>query len=131
MTTRGEVLDAINRWPGGSFEFGRVDCCQFAGWMVRELTGKDVYSEFQYSTHRDALWLLRRAGGLTGLLTRVLGDPVGVHELGPGDVALISVDGDELAGVCIDSERVAVLTESGRPVEINTILVSRGWKCQA
>jgi len=48
------ILQALNKWQRRDFTYGDADCCQFAGFIVKELTGKDYLADFNYSSEEEA-----------------------------------------------------------------------------
>ena len=44
------VHTALNKWNRREFSYGDADCCQFAAFIVKELTGKDYSEQFKYQT---------------------------------------------------------------------------------
>lgn len=87
----------MNLWPvfsryyGVPFEYGKTDCCQFVAdciEAVEPLYG-DLAAPFRYGSKREAAAILRKHGGLEGLVTSILGDPdEGVPQ--SGFVALVN-----------------------------------------
>lgn len=128
MRQTGAVLEAINRWPHTQFSYGEADCCRFAAFVARELTGTDRMAGFDYHSEHEATEILRRSGGLTGALTAILGEPVQVVYLTPGDPILIAAGGVELVGVYLGTRYVAGIDITGQIVEIPLRLCRHGWR---
>lgn len=66
---------ALNAWKRRQFEYGNADCCQFAAFIVKEMTGKDYISQFTYDSEDQANELISNGGGLADLVGTVLGEP--------------------------------------------------------
>ena len=68
------VLQALNKWQRRDFDYGDADCCQFAGFVVKELTGKDYLADFDYTSEDEANQIIRSNGDLEATVSSVLGD---------------------------------------------------------
>ena len=98
------VYDVIRDYSSRPFQYGD-DCCQFVNDVVRSLTGKHLASAFRYKDEKTANAILDKHGGLEGLLTHVLGEPVN-----EGRVCLSRMsDGRDIAGV-VWRDRIVVRT---------------------
>lgn len=81
------------------FSWGAADCCQFIAGAIHAVTGEDLRELFPaYADEAEANVLLDQFGGLEGLLTHALGEPIHVSQMGRGDVCITSHDG--AARVC-------------------------------
>ena len=81
------------------FAWGSADCCQFIAGAIHAVTGDDLRALFPaYADETEANVLLDQFGGLAGLLTHALGEPIHVSQMGRGDVCITSHDG--AARVC-------------------------------
>ena len=69
------VQTALNSWNRRQFEYGDADCCQFAAFIVKEMTGKDYISQFTYDSEEKANELISSEGELVNLVGTVLGEP--------------------------------------------------------
>lgn len=69
-----DVLRAINKWQRSEFRYGTKDCCQFAAFIVNELTGKDYSADFDYDSEEQAQQIVEEHGDLVGLFTDILGE---------------------------------------------------------
>ena len=69
------VQMALNSWKRRQFEYGDADCCQFAAFIVKEMTGKDYISQFTYDSEEKANELISGEGALVNLVGTVLGEP--------------------------------------------------------
>jgi hypothetical protein len=67
------VLQALNKWERKDFDYGSVDCCQFAGFITKELTGKDYLADFHYNSESDAESIIKDFGDLEDTAASVLG----------------------------------------------------------
>ena len=90
------------------FAWGVNDCCTFAAHGVLALTGVDVaLPELRsHTSELQAARLLKKHGGVAGIATAALGEPVPVLSANVGDVVLIDTGtGDTLAlcngGTCM------------------------------
>jgi hypothetical protein len=97
------------------FEWGVNDCMAFAAKGVEALTGHDFFSLYSdYTDEASAIEMLRRNGGVSGIITACLG--IGTDKVMTarrGDVALVRVDG-HTGGLVDDSgQRVALVTKDG------------------
>ncbi len=70
-----KVLQALNKWEKRNFDYGDADCCQFAGFVVKELTGKDYLADFNYNSEDEAEKIIRSNGDLINTASTVLGKP--------------------------------------------------------
>ena len=125
--TAAAVMEAINRWPYQTFEYGTSDCCQFAAFVARELTGVDHAATFEYASEAEAQEIQRRAGGLTGALTAIFGEPMPVAALLPGDPVLIRWRDLEVVAVVIGAGRAAAPDVHGHILEVPLRLACYGW----
>jgi hypothetical protein len=81
------------------FAYGVSDCCQFIAGAIEAITGEDLRELFPiYGSEEEAQIILDEHGGLAGLLTHALGDPIHVSQMGRGDVCITEPDG--AARVC-------------------------------
>ena len=56
------VQTALNKWQRRQFNYGDADCCQFAAFIVNEMTGKNYASQFEYESEAQAEVLVGREG---------------------------------------------------------------------
>ena len=124
----GDVLAALNTWPEQPFRYGQADCCQLVGHVVLELTGRDHMLAFHYETEDQADAMIEAAGGLTPLVSSVLGEPVPVAALQPGDPVLIRWRKLELLGVLVSDRAAAGLDIYGHIAEIPIRICAHGWR---
>jgi len=98
-----DVLYAkIEEWRTRPFAYGSVDCCQFPADVVLALTGVDFREQFPtYATQEEAAAILATHGGMVGLLTSVLGEPVHVSRAKRGGVIACDFGDGIAAGICL------------------------------
>lgn len=92
-----EEIKAAEQRP---FSYGRNDCLQFVARCVCAMTGVNHASQYSYSTEAEARALIDGAGGLAGLITRALGQPISPTEAREGDIGIAHLDCGETACVC-------------------------------
>lgn len=93
----------------GAFVYGERDCCQFIAGAVLAMTGVDHRDKFpNYASREEAQAILAERGGLAGLITYALGEPVHVARMNRGDVCLAQgADGALCAAICLGSALVS------------------------
>ena len=124
MNRRRQTLAAFNEWKKRDFTWGDAYCCQFAAYVAKKITGIDYVSAFKYDSEDDAQRIIDKDGGLSALLTRVLGNPS--DERADGDPVLLDIPlMGELVGVGLGTAAVA-LTERSM-LRIDSRYVVRGW----
>lgn len=93
---------------GRPFAWGAHDCCAWAADWIVAATGEDVFAPWRgYTDAREAMRRLESAGGVAGLWTQLLGQPIAPAFAQRGDVVLVEVDGRETAAVCVGEEIAA------------------------
>ena len=119
------LLRVAGRWRARPFEYGVADCCQFARDLVREATGVDYGREWTYASEEEAEGIIEQHGGLEGLVSRYLGEPVGPDDLEVGDLCLVQAPGFEMLaaksgqGAYGPSRKGIVMVQSHR--------IAKGW----
>lgn len=83
------------------FEWGRHDCCKFSAGAVEAITGADPSEPWPYSSEIGARRLMVKHGGVAGLVSKALGEPVHASRAGRGDIVLADLDLGPTAGVCL------------------------------
>jgi hypothetical protein len=82
-----------------AFQWGIHDCVMSATASIDAVMGTDYYAQAQvkypYSTEDEARVLIEANGGITGLVSGFLGDPVNWGQLTWGDVVLGRLVPDE------------------------------------
>ena len=119
---------AVKRFDLEEVKWGVFDCCQFVNLYAYTLTGNDYAVSFEYSTKGEADRILAKAGGMSGLLTKVLGKPKGHHEA--GDIVRVELDGVEAPGV-YTGYCVYVVDPNEGLVRVNESLIREAWCLQA
>ena len=118
------VQMALNAWKRRQFEYGDADCCQFAAFIVKEMTGKDYISQFTYDSEEKANELISSKGALVDLVKSVLGEPS--NELKDGDPCVVDLPIiGQVCGVKYKSN-VVCLTDKGLTQIKDRYLLS-GW----
>ena len=75
------------------FEWGVHDCAIFAANIIQEMTDEDVAEPWRgYADERGAVRMALKAGGLSGIATSVLGEPIKTTFAQCGDIVLIASD---------------------------------------
>ena len=84
------------------FTWGTNDCAIFAAECVHALTGCDVALPAlrKHKTELQAARLLRRHGGVAGITTAALGQPVPANTAQVGDVVLTQSGGRDMLAIC-------------------------------
>lgn len=94
------------------FAWGSNDCALFAADAVMATTGIDLAADMRgYSTAREALRLMRQRGGLWGIATMTLGQPLSPTYACTGDVALVASSAAskrEALAVCVSADKAVV-----------------------
>lgn len=84
------------------FAWGTNDCTIFAADCVQALTGVDVVpAEARgYTTERQAARILKERGGLIGIATAAMGEPLPPLLAGIGDVVLSKAGAHDMLAIC-------------------------------
>lgn len=84
------------------FTWGTNDCAIFAADCVLAITGVDVALPAfrQHATERQAARVLRRHGGVLGIATAALGQPMPASAAQVGDVVLTQAQGRDMLAIC-------------------------------
>ena len=83
------VQTALNKWHRRQFNYGDADCCQFAAFIVNEMTGKNYASQFKYESEAQAEVLVGREGELVDFIESVLGEPS--EDIKDGDPCVVDL----------------------------------------
>lgn len=104
MTRRNDWQLQLERFVAAraerAFEWGVNDCALFAADCVEALTGERLLSNLRGYDGRGALRLLADRGGLRGIATEALGEPVAPAFAAVGDVVLLRMGDSEALGIC-------------------------------
>ena len=121
------VIDALNKWERRSFRYGDADCCQFAGFIAKELTGKDYLKQFKYTSEASAAEIIEGHGSLKETVISVLGDPSDdLDELPDGSPILLEVARHgEVMGVKLGDQAVC-LVQNGM-ARLPQTVIRCGW----
>lgn len=86
-----------------TFSWGESDCCLFVCDAIEAMTACDPGARWRglYSTEKGARRVLRDNGGVAGIATLVLGQPVPPAHAGRGDVVLIDTPDGEALATCL------------------------------
>lgn len=109
--TKHQIIRALNKWPKSKFEYGISDCCQFASFMVKELTGVDYAAKFNYDSEESAFDIMSKHNGLVGLFTSLLGEST--TESVDGSPCIVYIDGTGEAGGIKYGNLVVCVTQNG------------------
>ena len=125
-----EIIRLLNDWEKRDFNYGDADCCQFAGWVVKNLTGKDYLETFNYNTESQANAIIRSNGTLEDTVSTVLGESTeSINELPDGSPVLVNIPNDEVMGIKLGKQAVCLAKHGFLTVSQNQIKV--GWKLWA
>lgn len=125
-----EVLKALNKWERRQFEYGSVDCCQFAGFIVNEITGRDYLVDFDYNSEDTANKIISANGDLIKTASLVLGPPTkNVTGLRDGCPVIVDLKGLQIMGIKLGLDAVCLLTKGLVRVPVSHALV--GWDTYA
>lgn len=104
------AIDEARTWP--YMPFG---CLHFCGHVALAITGEDKRPLFPaYSSQEEAEAILTQYGGLAGILTHALGDPIPAKKAGRGDIVLAEVDdGEIISGICVGARAIFLAREGG------------------
>ena len=94
------AIEAARNRP---FVWGEHDCCLWAAYCVRLLTGVDHAAVWRgyYTDARGGLKLLAKSGGVEALATAALGAPIAAKQAQRGDVVLVKAGRRTALGVCV------------------------------
>jgi hypothetical protein len=121
-----KVLQALNKWEKRAFDYGSVDCCQFAGFVVKELTGKDYLADFHYTSEDEAETIIKNFGELKDTASSVLGDPTkDISSLNDGCPVIVKMPDNQVMGIKLD-ETAICLVKNGF-VRIPKEYIVLGW----
>ena len=121
-----KVLSALNKWQRQEFTYGSVDCCQFTGFIVKELVGKDYLSDFHYNSEGSALEIIAANGDLVATASTVLG-PVSDNpkDLASGNPVVVLIDDVQIMGVKLQDKAVCLVRKG--MIQISSDLIIAGW----
>ena len=118
------VQMALNSWKRRQFEYGDADCCQFAAFIVKEMTGKDYISQFTYDSEEKANELIGSEGALVNLVGTVLGEPS--DDLKDGDPCVVDLPViGQVCGIKYQSSVVCLTTKGMKQIPDRYLI--HGW----
>ena len=121
-----QIHQALNKWEKSEFNYGSVDCCQFAGFIVRELTGIDYLRDFAYESEQAAEQIIDGFGDLERTAASVLGVPTRDFEsLADGSPVIVKAPVRQLMGIKLGS--VAVCLVKKGLARIQRQHIQSGW----
>ena len=122
-----ERLDAlINHYRTAPMVWGQTDCCQFALAAVRALTGVDHAHLFPaYSSEREALEIIVKAGGVAALVRTALGESKHPSRARHGDIVLGDWGTGDALGVCLGVETAVLM--NGCLGSVRTLAAREAW----
>ena len=121
-----EVLQALNKWERKDFDYGSVDCCQFAGFVVKDLTGKDYLADFNYNSEKDAEAIINGFGDLEDTAATVLGSPTeDIRSLRDGCPVIVKLPAYEVMGIKLGKEAVCLVKKG--MIRIPEEYIASGW----
>lgn len=120
------VLSALNKWERQEFDYGTVDCCQFAGFVVKELTGKDYLADFHYNSEQDAVSIIKDFGDLEDTASSVLGQPTeDVASLKDGSPVIVKTPQGQVMGIKLGNTAVCLVKKG--MIRIPEEHIASGW----
>jgi hypothetical protein len=118
------VHSALNKWQRRQFNYGDADCCQFTAFVVKELTGRDYSSQFEYTSEAEAELIVGRKGELVDFIASVLGKAS--SDLKDGDPCVVDIPiAGQVCGIKL-SDKIVCLTARGM-VRIPDRYLLAGW----
>lgn len=114
-------------YAGEPFQWGVLDCCQFAARVAEQITGRDYSEGFEYWSESQAEAIISRSGDLSSLVSAILGqEPVSIEELEVGDPCLVSIPVQgEMMGVF--NGRNAIIKMKARAHQVDSSRILKGW----
>lgn len=83
------------------FEWGANDCCTFAADCVQAMTGSDCAASLRgHSTAKQSYRALKTHGGVIGIATAALGQPMPAAFAQVGDVVLSKAGKRDMLAIC-------------------------------
>ena len=105
-----QIHQALNKWQKSDFNYGSVDCCQFAGFIVRELTGIDYLRDFAYESEQAADQIIEGFGDLESTAASVLGTPTqAIETLADGSPVIVKAPEGQLMGIKLGTVAVCLV----------------------
>jgi hypothetical protein len=131
-TRLNDFIEKVSKQP---FEYGKFDCCLFAGEAIKTLTGVDIRTEIisdQYQSKEEADEMLQKYGGIEGIANRVANrygfKPIPVLFAQRGDVVIVNIKEVDNFGVCI-GKKVAFSSAAGLIfLNITSKSLKKAWR---
>jgi hypothetical protein len=121
------VLQALNKWQRRDFDYGDSDCCQFAGFVVKELTGKDYLADFDYTSEDEANQIIKSNGDLEATVSSVLGKSItDINSLPDGSPVLLDLPEGSAMGIKFGNYAVGLVKKG--MTKIPNQHISVGWQ---
>lgn len=118
------IISALNVWERRDFSYGDADCCQFAAFIVKQMTGKDFALDFNYQSEAQAYEIVAEKGQLADFLKTLLGNPT--TQLKDGDPCVVDLPMiGQVCGVKYKTN-VVCLTQKGL-TQIKDRYLLLGW----
>lgn len=123
------------RWAGEPFGFGTFDCAVLAAWWYDARTGSRHSQWLQtlgYHNGRDAVRLVRGAGGLRAAVIARIGPPVPMPQLRDGDLGLLRLGhagAVEVLGI-LAPQQVLIASPKGLAAVPLRHTIVEGWPCR-
>tara|TARA_B100001250_G_scaffold370053_1_gene353942 strand:- start:2861 stop:3253 length:393 start_codon:yes stop_codon:yes gene_type:complete len=125
-TRKQQTLKALNNWQKRAFNYGDADCCQFAGHVIKEITGIDYMKSFSYSSEEEANKIITTQGGFVSAVTESLGEPCPTEILQDGDPVMVNIlPIGQVMGVLF-GKHVVCLAEK-RMIRVHGRNITHGW----
>jgi hypothetical protein len=106
------------------FNYGTMDCVQFAMRSVEAITGRNPAKQFSYKTEEAASEIMAKHGGLIGLVESVFG--ASSDELQDGDPVVVSLPKiGQMMGVVLKDSVMIKMQRGLMPVSTGRIV--KGW----
>lgn len=116
------ILDAAN----DQFEYGKLDCVQFAMRSVEAITGHNPAKKFNYQTECQAQSIIQSFGSMTAMVSSELGETSEISKLKDGDpVVVLLPNVGEVMGIFIKGLAM-VKTDLGT-INVPASRISTGW----
>jgi hypothetical protein len=117
------------------FKWGDYDCVMAATACIDLLTGSDYVAQakerYPYTTEAEAREWMAKIGGITGLVSSFLGDPINWGALHIGDIVLVKAVPlvTEMEMLCIhDGVQLLAPASGGGLVRIPFQFAIHGWR---
>lgn len=122
------VNRVMNAFAQNKFEYGSLDCCQFAARVAKEITGVDYSAGFEYDSETDAQHIIDQYGSFEEMVTSIIGkEPVAVSELTHGDPLILNLPTvGRIMGIYATHFALCKTTKSVSKVPLR--FAEKGWR---